>query len=66
MNWISVTDRLPEIGVAVLGIGLYEGQRTHQSVLILFEDGWFSVDHQKKVAGCVTHWMTLPAPPVSP
>jgi hypothetical protein len=63
MTWISVKDRLPDKDTAVLGIGLYKGRRTHQSVLILFEDGWFSVDHQKKVAGNVSHWQPLPSPP---
>jgi|GEM_PF-3400668 len=54
-EWISVKDRLPEIGVMVL---------VHRL------EGYYSVDQYRQLHGeirsfmyNVTHWMPLPSPP---
>jgi hypothetical protein len=65
MNWISVKDKLPELGESVLLIDAYESQYV----------GWLhefttssSIHWQYSYCcGCaatsVTHWMPLPEPP---
>lgn len=61
-EWVSVRDRLPEIGVEVLVydcgfMGVWSLNKTDQGVF--WEDGHgdqYSVDE-------VTHWMPLPEPP---
>lgn len=54
MEWISVSDRLPEIGKPVLGS---EGDN-RMTV-------WVINSHEEYplFSGYVTHWMPLPEPP---
>ena len=60
MEWISVKDRLPNIGNFVFGYGLNDG-------LILGiriqEDGSWITDNIRWSGGLITHWMPLPDPP---
>ncbi len=63
MNWIPVTERLPDSDITVMiatpdesepvWLGYYSG-----------DDGWLFADGMP--AENVTHWMDLPAPPEVP
>ena len=56
-EWISVDDRLPEVGVTVIvegGCGYYS------------DNVWWTLmgdNAHKLIQWKVTHWMPLPAPP---
>lgn len=56
-EWISVEDRLPEVGgvyFARLGYGIYK-------ILAYEDNGWFTDDYNGPLN--VTHWMYLPEQP---
>ena len=66
-RWIPVTERLPEIGEAVLVVA--NGQPRENVTLVgaitlgeWYEGGWF-VETWADLNGTVTHWMPLPAGP---
>lgn len=65
-GWISVEDRLPEIGARVLLCGKYE----NQAIIAYCATGYFdSITYREHwgadISGTaeVTHWQTLPEPP---
>lgn len=74
MEWISVKDRLPEIGIAKDFFGLVSDgrsvitawywRRRYNSITEEKEDIW-SVDKtsQYMLNDKITHWMPLPKPP---
>ena len=65
-KWISVEDRLPEIGARVLLCGKYE----NQAIIAYCATGYFDGITYREHWGAdingtaeVTHWQTLPEPP---
>ena len=63
MQWISVKDRLPERGKAVITAR----QRIVRVEMLMLPSNRWSVDISGAV-GCfspVTHWMPLPTPPAT-
>ena len=66
-EWISVKDRLPELGKPVLVFDRYEGRRTNGSIRQVrrnknSQDN-FSMDPDYKLEPRYTHWMPMPKPP---
>lgn len=65
-EWISVEDRLPEIGTRVLLCGRYEGKGIIAYCAIGYFDGITYREHWgADINGTaeVTHWQPLPEPP---
>ena len=67
-TWISVEDRLPEIGARVLLCGRYE----NQVIIAYCATGYFDGITYREHWGAdindvaeVTHWQTLPEPPTT-
>ncbi len=58
MEWISVKDRLPEIGEPVI---IYYGRFVAEAMRN--DNGVFVVSCSDEEAEDVTHWMPLPEPP---
>lgn len=59
MDWISVEDRLPRVGLNVLVFGGVIFVGYHHIFL-----GWVScVNYDDSGKGDVTHWMPFPDPP---
>ena len=70
-GWIDVKERLPDEvepdGVPVLGVIDSERARgwVYGNVLkVVFFHGKFHLDHKKGYIQNVTHWQTLPSPPI--
>jgi len=62
-EWISVKDRLPEMGVSVLGMTKKNPFCGYApAVVVRLKNGW-SQDALHEYVTNVTHWMPLPAPP---
>jgi len=66
--WISVKERLPEIGVAIIAIGIFRDRQTRPGIVVYkgHEGGienWWATDGILKATATVTHWMSLPALP---
>ena len=59
-EWISVKDRLPEVGVPVL---VHEGPYNYQVIATINSDGRWEDTVEGYMAIHVTHWMPLPDPP---
>ena len=67
MEWVSVKERLPEVGTEVLGASKGAASGSYRlNVLIHVDEN----DHDWQFDGCeiancwtVTHWMFLPEPP---
>jgi hypothetical protein len=60
MEWISVKDRLPEIGETVI---------VHGGIAYRIEDEWISQTgfaNGRPIMWPVTHWMPMPEPPQEP
>lgn len=65
-EWISVEDRLPEIGTRVLLCGRYEGKGIIAYCAIGYFDGKTYREHwgaDINATAAITHWQPLPAPP---
>ena len=65
-EWISVEDRMPEIGARVLLCGEYENQAISAYCAIGYFDSITYREHWgADISGVaeVTHWQTLPEPP---
>ena len=61
-GWISVKDRLPEVGERVLTLDKWG--HIHDRMLYQFVDGFISFRPDGLKPGIdVTHWMQLPEPP---
>lgn len=62
-RWISVKDRLPEVGqrVDVWVVNTVDEEKSFRHNNFLF-DGGFPNDNPQRL---VTHWQPLPAPPLS-
>lgn len=60
MNWIKVTDRLPDSGECVL---LYSPKFSVCEGAWLSEVGYFEQWRWNSMLTNVTHWMPLPEPP---
>ena len=71
--WISVEDRLPEHGQYVLAYGPALGMATNGPKMdicchdgLWMDEGGTELVNWERVGSGVTHWMELPAAPVSP
>lgn len=63
-EWISVKDRLPEVGQKVLACGVRHGMEVQQFHKAWFlNDGSCWWDWKHNSAKAITHWMSLPEPP---
>ena len=65
-EWISVEDRLPEIGTRVLLCGRYEGKGIIAYCAIGYFDGKTYREHwgaDINATAAITHWQPLPEPP---
>ena len=65
-EWISVEDRLPEIGTRVLLCGRYEGKGIIAYCAIGYFDGKTYREHwgaDINATAAITHWQPLPSPP---
>lgn len=66
--WISVDDRLPEVGQSVLCYRPYAVNSGDRPVKIDKYEGWLNADFEGREHGFYstckpTHWMPLPEPP---
>lgn len=59
MKWISVEDRLPEMGVVVLTMGAYFDPITAYKTVI----SWYEYAGADEHITGVTYWAELPPPP---
>ena len=67
-EWISVSDRLPEMGIYVLvscTMKVTDKIRYEKAIVMAFvcEDGFVDVELDKAITAGVTHWLPLPEPP---
>lgn len=59
-EWISVEDRLPEVGTMVVGYDYESNVRCY----FITEERWWIDDGWNTAKGWgITHWMPLPPPP---
>lgn len=63
-QWISVKERLPELGIHVLTYGIY----TKDTIVAWRDDcdellGMYDWVTEDRLLSQITHWMPLPAPP---
>lgn len=59
-RWIPVSERLPELGLSVIGVG---GESSPREMWLDLNHQWHMADGSE--VDLVTHWMPLPEPPVS-
>ena len=62
MNWISMRDQSPELGIPVL---FYDVVSDSIAIGELRQDGWFWIRDLKVDANFVTHWAALEKPEMS-
>ena len=63
-EWVSVEERLPEVGQEVLIYWRNTSQKAEHFELTHYDgDHWFLLDNVKRPWIVVVAWMTLPAPP---
>jgi hypothetical protein len=60
VEWISVNDRLPEIGDKVL---IYCSSQGQLIAYLSYEKQWIHVFDGSYLYLNITHWMPLPEPP---
>ena len=64
MKWVSVKERLPEVGQKVLACGVHKGMEVQQFHGAHFlRDGTCVWEWKHNTIKTVTHWMPLPEPP---
>lgn len=57
-RWIPVSERLPELGLSVIGVG---GESSPREMWLDLNHQWHMADGSE--VDLVTHWMPLPEPP---
>lgn len=57
-QWIPVSERLPELGLSVIGVG---GESSPREMWLDLNHQWHMADGSE--VDLVTHWMPLPEPP---
>lgn len=67
-QWVSVSDRLPEVGPKVLTVRTYWINNVDEGrfvdIMCLTPEGhWVDAEGESFVHDVVTHWQPLPAPP---
>jgi len=64
-RWIPVTERLPEVGVAVLVtyLGYNDGKKYSNMTACYSDWGWHWWEVEDEVKVTITHWMPLPESP---
>ena len=63
-EWVSVEDRLPEVGQEVLVYWRNTSQKAEHFELTHYDgDHWFLLDNTERPWIVVVAWMPLPAPP---
>ena len=63
-EWVSVEDRLPEVGQEVLVYWRNTSQKAEHFELTRYDgDHWFLLDNTERPWIVVIAWMPLPAPP---
>jgi hypothetical protein len=63
-EWVSVEDRLPEVGQEVLVYWRNTSQKAEHFELTHYDgDHWFLLDNTERPWIVVVAWMLLPAPP---
>ena len=63
-EWVSVEERLPEVGQEVLVYWRNTSQKAEHFELTHYDgDHWFLLDNTDRPWIVVVAWMTLPAPP---
>lgn len=62
-KWISVEDRLPEIGTVVLGYAKHNPFSAYEVMLVRNLGNGFEMIRYHEYATSITHWMPLPEPP---
>lgn len=65
MKWISVKDRMPEIGINIL-VYCYKGNLGNPFIFTCYWDGEYLVDQDDKCSTLETsdYWMPFPEPPL--
>lgn len=59
-RWIPVSERLPELGLSVIGVG---GESSPREMWLDLNHQWHMADGSE--VDLVTYWMPMPEPPVS-
>ena len=62
-KWISVKDRLPEIGTVVLGYAKQNPFSAYEMMRVRNLGNGFEMIRYHEYASSITHWMPLPEPP---
>ena len=71
-NWISIKDKLPEVGTEVIVFTPHNNKVTslaryirHEGANTYFWDNHYPGSGNCHIQESVTHWMPLPEPPVN-
>lgn len=62
-KWISVKDRMPEIGTVVLGYAKHNPFSAYEVMLVRNLGNGFEMIRYQEYAARITHWMPMPEPP---
>ena len=62
-EWISVNDRLPDLGVEVLGYIPHKTLGVYYLAIVDDNGDWFSTEDDERLGKAIGYYITLPKPP---